>query len=112
VTTTVHGDKLGRFIHPNHAKLEKPPTLCVALLTKSAARDWQRRADAAGAIDDAEKRDATYDALLGEIVKGWENIEGPLDIKKLSEVYTLPEFIDVVNSIVFAMTLSPEDRKK
>ena len=109
---TVHGDRPAKLILDADLAKEKPRTLLIKFLSKKEVRVWQKRFDDCSRIDAIDTRDAAYDALLGEVVTGWENIAGDFSIAAISEHYTLPEFMELMRSIPHAMVPGADDLKK
>lgn len=109
---TIHGDATAALILPADLKREKPRTLRLAFLSKKEMREWQRQLSDAKQILDTAARDAAYDALLAEVVRGWANIPGEFSVAGISEHYTLPEFMELLELIPMAMVPGPEDLKK
>jgi hypothetical protein len=109
---TIFGDHTAPLILPSEVGKPTPRTLRIKFLSKKEIRAWQKKREAAFAIVEIESRDAAYDALLGEVVVGWEHIDGAFSVEAISEKYTLPEFTALLDLIPMAMVPGVEDLKK
>ena len=62
-------------------------------------------------LSDAAK-DKRRTLLLEEVVVGWDNIAEPFSIAGISDQYTLPEVMAILDGIPMAMVPGVEDKKK
>ena len=109
---TVYGDSTAPLTLLSDAAKDKRRTLRLKFLSKREIRGWQKRLGEAREVADLEARDAAYDKLLEEVVVGWDNIAEPFSIAGISDQYTLPEVMAILDGIPMAMVPGVEDKKK
>lgn len=109
---TVHGENTATLILPADRGVAKPRTLRLKFLSKRETRSWQKRYAEATEMEDRDSRDAAYDVLLGDVVVGWENVDGNFSVDAISDKYSLGEFMQLFELIPFAMVPDATDLKK